>query len=79
MKLNDVSTNGLDSLLFINCRDIFTKSIDSFVEFVTIIRINSSYLLNALSWASKIKLCPWASIVSFMVPQRSYIFKQSFG
>ena len=28
------------------------------MEFVTIIRINSSYLLNALSWAPKINLSP---------------------
>ena len=40
----DVSTDGLDSLLFIKCRDIhcIRRKHNIFVEFVTVMRINES-------------------------------------
>lgn len=41
----DVSMDGLDNLLFTNSIDIFFKSI--FVEPATIMRINTSNVLNA--------------------------------
>ena len=40
----EVSMDGLDCLLFINCGDIFTESIlVGFVEFVAVLGINVSY------------------------------------
>ena len=50
----------LDTLLFINCGDIFIKIV-SFMEFIAVMRINASSIFNAPAWAPKIKKMPQAS------------------